>query len=694
MSALPPAQIRSQNYSRNHMQGHPVSASLDRSPDIALPPEISPTAPMGEAAEVLDLSRLLSTLWQRKLRMATWAVCGAWGALMWVVFVATPGFQATATLVHSESEASMPSLTALVPGITKSDSAANTEVETLRARSLLAKVVAELGLIDDAEFNPVLMPPSTIRKLAETYGILQPKPRLNPAQALTLTIDSLLAAVSVRNIPESFVFEVMVESPAPEKAAAIANALSKHHIDRQVNEKMAHAETAAKWLTGQVAALQAELEAAEEVLVETSAQMSLVNVESLALEARTLKEIRERIASLMVSSPRSNRLKSLRQLERQQATKLAEQNRDYLLLRQLERVARSAQIVHAQFLEQLKETRAQIDLAKPDTSILSPAEVPVIPTRPKGGLMILMGAALAMLVSAGRTLQQEAARSTARTATELEDATGRNVLGQIPEFSTAGARNFRRWGNEMGRRLGMRRKDNTSALIYGMLNPRDPVAMEAVRALRRILTLQQNQGAQVIMVTSAMPEEGKSALTLSLALTQAQLGKRVLVLDADLRGAGLDPYVGTGRDGLMPLLNKKVTLEEAVEQQRDLQIDVLRGGQSARSPADLFAFPAFRRILREARDAYDLIIIDTPPVLAFPDAQTLATLADTVICAVRWDSTESEHVNEALHHLRLGGGRVHGLVLTRVSRKKMRRYGLGEADNLLRYRAKNRPVKG
>ena len=116
-------------------------------------------------------------------------------------------------------------------------------------------------------------------------------------------------------------------------------------------------------------------------------------------------------------------------------------------------------------------------------------------------------------------------------------------------------------------------------------------------------------------------------------------------------------------------------LAEAVERSYLIDADVLVGERAAMNAADVFSSARFRGLIAEARRAYDVVIIDTPPVLLVPDARVVAKLADAVIYAVEWNSTAKRDVIAGLRLMTDGGIRVTGLALTRIDLKKIKRYG-------------------
>ena len=183
---------------------------------------------------------------------------------------------------------------------------------------------------------------------------------------------------------------------------------------------------------------------------------------------------------------------------------------------------------------------------------------------------------------------------------------------------------------------------------------------------------------QIILSTSSVPGEGKTTNSLALAQNLLGLGKRVLLVEGDIRRRTLHEYFSdVPAQGIVSVLNGDISLSEAVFQNEGFGADVLAGEKTPINAADLFASEKFKGMLKEARASYDAIIIDTPPVLVVPDARIIAEQVDAIIFTVQWDKTSKPQVEEALRTFHTSGQRVTGLVLSQISARGMKRYGYG-----------------
>ena len=164
-----------------------------------------------------------------------------------------------------------------------------------------------------------------------------------------------------------------------------------------------------------------------------------------------------------------------------------------------------------------------------------------------------------------------------------------------------------------------------------------------------------------------------------MAQNLAGLDKRVLLIEGDIRRRTFDAYFRTPEraGSLLSAVAGHQPLAEAAFHPEGLGFEVLMGERSSVNAADLFSSQAFARLMEEARQTYDYVLIDTPPVLVVPDARVIAQQVDAVAYVVHWDRTPRAQVEEGLRQLRSVHVPVTGLVLSRIDPKGMRRYGYG-----------------
>lgn len=222
---------------------------------------------------------------------------------------------------------------------------------------------------------------------------------------------------------------------------------------------------------------------------------------------------------------------------------------------------------------------------------------------------------------------------------------------------------------------GRNRRD---PLEYITKNPISPAA-EAMRNLRTSITLSSPDDLpQAILVSSSLPGEGKTTVSITLAHSFAALGRRVLLIEGDIRRRTFRTYFQHDpKYGVASVLTKECTPEEAVYHSKDLSLDVLMADEAKVNAADLYASEAFKEFIDSLRPLYDHIIIDSPPVLIVPDARILAQSVDWLLFVVHWDQTHKAQVQDALGRFETVGLRPSGLALNKISEVGMRQYGYG-----------------
>ena len=325
-------------------------------------------------------------------------------------------------------------------------------------------------------------------------------------------------------------------------------------------------------------------------------------------------------------------------------------------LAELERQAEAARLLYENFLGRYRETSEQQELDRPDARIIAEAELPSQPSFPRKGLMMAGGGVLGLLLGLGAAVLLELLDRGFRRSEQLEKATATPILGVAPLI-----------------------KVKSSPTEY-LLNKPFSAFSESLRTIRTALQFTNvDNPHKVVLITSSVPGEGKSTLSFGLARMAAQAGARTLFIEADLRRpivakqAGLKPSAY-----LSDVLIDEARLEEAltVDERSGAHLILAKGGVP--SPAELLASRKMAALLQSMKAHYDLILVDTPPVMAVSDAAVLGQAVDAVLFVVRWAETPRETVKAALHQLSTLGVEVTGLVMSQVDLRKQASYGYGD----------------
>lgn len=335
---------------------------------------------------------------------------------------------------------------------------------------------------------------------------------------------------------------------------------------------------------------------------------------------------------------------------------ILEQNDAQIRLRELERDAQANRTLYEAFLSRFKETGDQEDIQRSDARIISAAEQPRGPAYPRARLIYLAAAMLGLLAGTVIVLVAEQMNRTIRSREQLEAISGLPVLGQIPHVRVMPGRQVH---------------------AYLVDKPSSSFA-EAFR-IAWFAFKHSDPGSEpkVVLVTSAVPEEGKSLTSLSLARTAANLGMRVCLVDADLRRPSLSATLGLVPEyGIREVLAGAASLDAAIVKDPLGSVDTLLCKKAA--SGDGFDLPGSKEmadLTAQLRERYDLVVFDSPPTLPVADVQLLGRLADRTILCVRWDKTPHGSVSLALRMLHDAHVRVTGTLLTRVVVRKHARYG-------------------
>lgn len=614
-------------------------------------------APARPPMDLINIGALLTVLWRGKAVILAAAALAVLVGGFYAFFVAPPTYRATAVVMLDPREERIVDLESVLSGLSSDTSILNSEVEVLRSRSLLGGVVQALDLVHDPEFNAELRNPSLIARLKTAIKavIRVPGPGpLSDARQLDAVVSALLHKLTIRNIPQTLVFEITVATQDPEKSARIADQLAAAYIAMQLAVKNEATDQATAWLAERVGALQIELEAAEARAQAFANEAELVTPEMLAALEVRVKELRDRIASAPMRGESDAQIAALQQAAQETERRIARQSADLIALQQLSREAEASRQLYEHFLARYKETAAQKGLQQADSRVLSNAVVPLYPASPRKTLVVMIAAIMGAALGAGAVLWREARVSSFRTARELASATSYPVLGQMPLIAGATGRD---------------------RLTYLAAHPISPAA-EALRNLRTSLLLSNiDLPPQVILSASAQPHEGKTAAAMALAQNFAAMGKRVLLIEGDIRWRAAGTYLGQLPErGLLSLLAGDYKLGDVVTRDPLLGADILAGERTDLNAADLYSSDAFRALMAEIRGIYDIVVIDTPPVLLAPDARILAQYADAVFLCVRWHHTTRAQVQDALAMFESVGRAPAGLVLCQIDLDAMRRY--------------------
>jgi capsular exopolysaccharide synthesis family protein len=535
------------------------------------------------------------------------------------------------------------------------------------------------------------------------------------------TVDNVMEVISATLQRNTFVFSISAKTTDPRKSVLMANTLAQLYIADQIAVKFEATENAVTWLSERVTDLEVELKSREDDIKELRAGSSVVTPESLAALNQQANDMSDRLSDLRAAAEGAEaRLTALRDMQtsgnveamqeafsdpvlrrlyddvqrggatsrelfddrfslliQREATdtqravaqaislersynglqeEIAERTQDLVAVQQAERETEATRVLYETFLTRLKETTVQRGLQEADARILSPA-INGRYVEPRKSRILALSMILGTMLGVAIVLLQQFLHNGFRTAELLEKHTGITVMGQIPRIP-------------ISKRQG---------LIPYLNNKPTSAASEAIRNLRTSVLLSNiDSPPKVIMSTSSVPGEGKTTQAIALAQNFAKLGKSVLLIECDIRRRTFSQYFKYAPDaGIVAALARSRPLDEIVFRDKELGADVLMGEKSSVNAADLFSSDRFHEFIEHTRKAYDIVVIDTPPVLVVPDARVIGQTVDAILYTVAWDKTSKGQVEEGIRQLDSAKLKIAGFVLSQIDPKGMRRYGYG-----------------
>jgi exopolysaccharide transport family protein len=331
-------------------------------------------------------------------------------------------------------------------------------------------------------------------------------------------------------------------------------------------------------------------------------------------------------------------------------------------LHQLEREAQSSRAVYEDFLKRFKELREQQDIQQPDARILAAASLPTSPSFPRYGLTMSGALVLGLVLGAVVILLLERLDGGFRTGEQIERLTGRPLVGMIP------ALNRSTLGKLMPARFAIEKMTSAYA--------------EALRSAYTAMTLGTlDRPPRVVMVTSSLPAEGKSTFACSLAglVARANGDKKILVMDCDLRRSSVAGTLNVQRTGgtIDEYLAGTKSLEEVIGRDEQSGVYYVLARSNTPNSAEILDSNAMKSFISALSNQFDLIFLDTPPLMAVADALVTARLSDYILFLVRWERTPREIAINALRLFRDLPKNI-GVVLVQVDVRRHSKYGYGD----------------
>ncbi|HCT8211857.1 TPA: polysaccharide biosynthesis tyrosine autokinase [Klebsiella pneumoniae] len=344
----------------------------------------------------------------------------------------------------------------------------------------------------------------------------------------------------------------------------------------------------------------------------------------------------------------------------------------------LSRDVESGRAVYLQLLNRQQELNIAKSSAIGNVRIVDDAVTEPNPVKPKKILIIIIGTILGAFISIGIVLLRMFLLRGIESPEQLEEA-GINVYASVPVAEWYKANLVK--GNN-------KRKEPESLLAIE--NPAD-LAIEAIRSLRTSLHFAMMEAKNnILMISGASPNAGKTFISTNLAATMASSGKKVLFIDADLRKGYVHKILGSNNDnGLSDYLSGRVSLEKVITTVTKGNFDYIPRGQVPPNPAELLMHPRFNELISQVSKLYDLVIIDTPPILAVTDAAIIGRYVGTTLLVARFEINTTKEILVSIKRFEQSGVNVKGCILNGMVRKASSYYGYGYNHYGYAYSEKN-----
>ena len=696
-------------------------------------------APVSAQDDNDDTINLLE-YWQ-VLRDRRWVVIGVTAAVtllaLAVTLLMTPIYRASSTLQIERDTMKIMDVEGLTPTESPMDrDFYQTQYELLHSRSLARRVVQDLHL----EKAPLFA--KTLAAVDASLEGKQATPSMKRDAHERALVDETLDAVTIEPIRNSRLVRVNFDSPDPVLSSRIANAWSDAFIASNLERRFDASSYARKYLEERLAQLKGRLEDSEKALVAFATEEQIVSVgeDKPSLSAQNLSELNAQLAQAqsariraeadwnqaragdglgmpqVVQSPLIQKLRESRSLlAAQYQEQLRTFKADYPDMRRLAgQIAETDQQIAAEVRHIRESVRSEYEAARAQESLLEGrltglkndvldlqgrsirynilrreaetnrqlydgllqrykeigvvgnvgannvsmidrADVPEKKHSPRLPLNVAVGLLLGLFAGVLAAFLLEHLDRRIHAPKELEDETGVPVLGAIPRLAP----------------------NETPAAASA--DARSPFA-ESYRSVRTALQFATEHGIpRSLLITSAGPSEGKSTTALELARNIAQVGKRVVLVDADLRNPSLHRTTGMANAmGLSNVLAGGAQVAEVVQRSGDGSFEIITAGPLPPNPPELLAGERFGRLLMELRNRCDVVIVDGPPVLGLADAPLLAHVVEATIVVAAAEQTRRDALRHAVRRLRSAHAHVLGALLTRFDlQRKGDDYGYG-----------------
>ncbi|PWC19128.1 tyrosine-protein kinase Wzc [Brenneria roseae subsp. roseae] len=538
----------------------------------------------------------------------------------------------------------------------------------------------------------------TVGKLEQHNGVTvlvsdiaaKPKTVFSVKKLNELTaINSLLYDLSVVDKgKDTGVLQLSLEDEDPIRASKILNSISQNYLQQNVERKSEEAGKSLEFLKEQLPSVRDALNEAENKLNKFRQQNESVD---LTLEAKavldTMVSVESQLNELTFKEAEISKLytkehPAYRALMEKRVT--LEQERDKLNKRvggmpktqqeilRLTRDVQAGQEVYMQLLNKQQELSINKASTVGNVRIIDPAVTQPSPVKPRKILIVLLitifGALASIIVVIARAVLHKGIES----PEQLEEL-GINVYASVP---------LSEWQQKKDRELFIHNKNKKinarSNELLAVGNPTD-LAIEAIRSLRTSLHFAMMEAKNnVLMISGASPAIGKTFVSANLGAVIAQSNLKVLIVDCDMRKGYAHELMGTnGVNGLSDILSGQITVEKALRKTAVENMDFIPRGQIPPNPSELLMHAHFVEFIEWAAKHYDIVLLDTPPILAVTDAAIISRHAGTSLLVARFEVNTLKEIEVSIRRFEQNGAEIKGVILNAIVKRAASYYGYG-----------------
>lgn len=725
----------------------PVHIRRESYPELTYP--AIPSTPARSYGDDDESSVHLLDYWH-VLLSRRWTILAVFATIITVTAIATfkqiPMYRASATIQIDRENQNVLSFKEVYGIESGTDDALRTQFKVLESRSLARKVIDELHLDREKEFQPTEKGSLTsyFAPIMDLFSSPPPPSSEEPDQT-RLLIDRYADSLDVQPVRQARLAVISFEAKDPKLATQIVNAHADLYIEQNFQFKIDATHKAERFLQDEVNKLQAQVEKADDALQDYAREKQIFITEqgqnTVTDQLTRLQEeynrkqevlVQKKTAYEQIEGGRGDTLPQLRTnlLINELTSKLADQakeesrlritygeewparkqiasqietiekrirdekdkiieaakdeytnadrqeriyfaaledqrrkvealNQDFVKYNILKREADSVKLTYDSLLQSQKQASVSASLKATNIRVVDPAEVPDRPVKPRKAMNLALGALMGLAFGVGLAFFQEYLDNSLKSPDDVSRFLNLATLGTIPNLQSLTERHSRAYG------YGLKKADTeqnklAEKLPLELISHGSPTSLmaEAYRSARTSLLLSSADSApRVVLITSAVPSEGKTVTAINTAISLTQTGSRVVLIDGDMRKPRVHSVFALGNvPGLSSFLTGAAVLKDVLHESNVPNLFVLPCGIIPPNPGELILSSRFAQLLQVLRQYFDYVVIDSPPVANVSDARVLASSADAVILVIKAFSTSrhlAKRAAELLSHSRV-----------------------------------------